>query len=433
MCYAIPGKVESINEKTVTVSYFGEIKKAINELHDLRPGDYIYAQGGYVIEKIPAEQAEDILQTWKEVFFDLQDLDLRLSRLDLQDKNIDPGLLRILDRALEEKPLKKEELLYLLDLKGHPEQELLFKAANFLRQKYHKNACCVHGIIEISNYCRRNCAYCGIAGHVKGLERYRMTPGEIVGASLEAIEKYGFRALVLQSGEDPGYTIKELAGVIKEIKAKAAVLIFISFGEMPEKDLVELYQAGARGLLLRFETSNPILYDKLHTGHSLESRLDTLRAARRLGYVIITGGLLGLPGQTYVDILNDLYLTKELGATMFSFGPLIPHPLTELATAPMPREKEILKVLALARFIDPQNANVVVTTGFETLSPTGRKRGLLAGANSVMLNLTPIKYRRLYSIYPNRAHEQEGIAEQVRDTVSLLQSIGRAPTDLGVT
>jgi biotin synthase len=432
MCYAIPGKVEAIDEKTVTVNYFGERKKAINELRELAIGDYIYAQGGFVIEKIPADQAEDILQTWKEVFFELQDLDLRLSRLQLDELGVDKKLGQILDRALEEKPLKKAEWLYLLGLQAPPELELLYKAANFLRQKYHKNACCVHGIIEISNYCRRQCAYCGIAGTVTGLERYRMTRAEIVTTALEAVEKYGFRALVLQSGEDPGYTADELAEVIAEIKAKAAVLIFISFGDLPPADLEKLYKAGARGVLLRFETSNAGLYGDLHKGHDLAGRLETLRVAQRLGYLLVTGGLVGLPGQTREDILADLDLTKKLEATMFSFGPFIPHPRTPLARASAPEEAEILKVLALARLIDPQKANVVVTTGFETLSPTGRKKGLMAGANSVMLNLTPLKYRRLYSIYPNRAHQEEDIAEQIKETVSLLQSIGRAPTDLGV-
>ena len=432
MCYAIPGKVEAIEDKTVTVNYFGERKKAINELRELSIGDYIYAQGGFVIEKIPADQAEDILQTWKEVFFELQDLDLRLSRLQLDELGIDKKLGQILDRALEEKPLKESAWLYLMGLKEPQQLELLYKAANFLRQKYHKNACCVHGIIEISNHCRSQCAYCGIAGTVTGLERYRMTHEEIVATALEAVEKYGFRALVLQSGEDPGYTAADLAAVIAEIKSKAAVLIFISFGDWPPADLERLYKAGARGVLLRFETSNARLYGELHKGHDLAGRLETLRSAQKLGYLLVTGGLVGLPGQTHEDILADLELTKELEATMFSFGPFIPHPGTPLSGAPAPAEEEILKVLALARLIDPQKANVVVTTGFETLSPTGRKKGLMAGANSVMLNLTPLKYRRLYSIYPNRAHEGEDIADQIKETVSLLQSIGRAPTDLGV-
>lgn len=432
MCYAIPGRVESVNDNIATVDYFGQRKKAINEIEGLTRGDYIYAQGGYVIEKIPRTEAEDILSTWKETFFELQELDLRFSRLDLEKEGISKKFGAIIDKALEEKDLSGEDLLYLLGSKDRKELGVLFKAANFLRQKYHKNACCVHGIIEISNRCARNCSYCGISSANTGLERYRMDKKEIVDAACEAINGLHFKALVLQSGEDAGYSAEELSEIIKEIKAKAAALIFISFGEMPGSGLKTLFDAGARGLLLRFETSNPSIYEKLHPGQRLETRLQALKDAAKLGYLIITGGLIGLPGQTAEDILNDLYLTKELNADMFSFGPFIPHPGTPLAKANPPAKDDILKILALARIIDPRRANVVVTTALETLDEKARKEGLLAGANSVMLNLTPLKYRRLYSIYPHRAHESEDIKAQIEDTLTLLRSIGRAPSDLGI-
>ena len=432
MCYAIPGRVESVNDNIATVDYFGQRKKAINEIEGLTRGDYIYAQGGYVIEKIPRTEAEDILSTWKETFFELQELDLRFSRLDLGEKGISKRFGGIIDKALEERDLSKEDLLYLLGLKDPKELNILFKAANFLRQKYHKNACCVHGIIEISNYCRRSCHYCGISSANTGLKRYRMSRQEIVDAACEAVNGLHFKALVLQSGEGAGYSAAELSEIIREIKAKAAALIFISFGEMPRGDLETLFHAGARGILLRFETSNPSIYEKLHPGCRLETRLRTLRDAAGLGYLIITGGLIGLPGQSPEDTVNDLYLTKELNADMFSFGPFIPHPGTPLARAKPPAKEDILKILALARFIEPRRANVVVTTALETLDKKARKEGLLAGANSVMLNLTPLKYRGLYSIYPHRAHETEEIGIQIEETLALLRSIGRAPSDIGI-
>ena len=123
------------------------------------------------------------------------------------------------------------------------------------------------------------------------------------------------------------------------------------------------------------------------------------------------------------SLLSDIILTKELKAEMYSFGPVLPDgPKTEL----------VLKVLAVSRLIDPKNAKIVVTTGFETLDPEARRKGLLAGANSVMLNVTPMKFRKLYDIYPNRAHTEETIEEQIKTTLELLYSLGRAPTDLGV-
>lgn len=432
MCYAIPGKVEKIKGNIVTVDYFGEKRKAHNELAKLSVGDYIYAQGGYVISKISSAEAQSVLSVWKEEFFDLQEADLRISRLDIKKKGADERLIEILDKAVESRPLGHDELLYLINIKEQPELELLFKVANFLRHKYHKNSCCVHGIIEISNYCKRSCSYCGISNLNLGLKRYRMDKEEILKAAFEAINEYGFKSLVLQSGEDAGYKIEELAQVIRQIKEQAPALIFISFGEIGLDNLEVLYRAGARGLLMRFETSNPQIYQKLHPGQTLSTKLEHLKKAYEIGYLILTGGLIGLPEQTKEDILNDLYLAKELHAEMFSFGPFLAAPNTPLARNNPPKEEEVMKVLAIARIIDSEKAKILVTTALETLSSTARKKGLLAGANSVMLNVTPLEYRQLYSIYPNRAHCLENIESQIGQTISLLRSLGRAPTDLSI-
>ncbi|MFH1683937.1 MAG: radical SAM protein [Candidatus Margulisiibacteriota bacterium] len=343
MCYAIPGKVIDITDKIVTVEYFGEQKKAINEFDDLKIGDYIYAQGGYVIKNIPEAEALSILATWKETFFELHELDLRLSRMDLDKTGIDKKLAVILDKAAEDLPLKKADLLHLLDLEGEKELEYLFKIANFLRQKHLGNSCCVHGIIEFSNYCSQGCAYCGISTHNKELKRYRMTKQEIIDTAYEAIEKYGFKALVLQSGEDPHYSVDDLAEIIREIKKRSAVLIFVSFGEVGLAGLKKLYDAGARGLLMRFETTNPELFAKLHPGRTIETRLAHLEEAFKLGYLIITGGLVGLPGQTKEDILKDILLTKKMNTEMYTFGPFLPHPNTPLKDAPPPAVKRCVK------------------------------------------------------------------------------------------
>lgn len=424
MCYAIPGKVIELSDKTVIVDYFGEKKKAINEIVNLKLGDYIYAQGGYVIQTIPEKEALEVLETWKELFFELRETDLRLSRLNLEGTGIDKKFVSILDRVAESRELKREDFLILLRTENPAELDLLYKTANFLRQKHLKNSCCVHGIIEFSNYCRNDCVYCGIRRSNTILKRYRLTEEEILQAAGEAIEKYGFKALVLQSGEDPEYPAGRVAEVIREIKRRHAVLIFVSTGEVGRDGLQKLYDAGARGLLLRFETSNPELYSKLHNGDKLEDRLQELKDAYEMGYLIITGGLIGLPNQTEESLLNDILLTKELKAEMYSFGPVLPEgPKTDL----------VLKVLAVSRVIDSQNAKIVVTTGFETLDPEARRKGLLAGANSVMLNVTPLKYRKLYNIYPDRAHEEEAIESQIKTTLELLYSLGRAPTDLGVS
>lgn len=431
MCYAIPGKVETIEGNLVTLDYFGEKKQAYNELDHLHPEDFVYAQGGFVIKAISPEEARSILSVWKETFFELQEIDLRLTRVGLEDAGVDRGILRILDKALEEKKLSRVNLLKLLALRAHRERELLYKVANFLRRKYLSNSCCVHGVIEFSSYCRRNCAYCGISLHNRYLKRYRMSITEILDAVSIAVKKHGFQTLVLQSGEDTGFSAKLIAELIREIKKRHPLLIFVSCGEVGLEELETLYEAGARGLLLRFETASPLLYGKLHPGFSLNSRIEHLKRAYEIGYMVITGSLVGLPGQTTENILDDIFLAKDLRAEMYSLGPFIPHPATSLSTYPPADSITMLNTLAVLRIVDPQNAKILVTTAFETIDPQAREKGLMAGANSLMLNVTPRRFRKSYSIYPHRAYEDNTVEEQIRRTLELLYRIGRAPTDLG--
>ena len=436
MCYAIPGKVTALSGRLAVIDYFGEKKKAVNELVEVKVGDHVYAQGGYVIQGVPETEALATLAVWRETFHELQARDLELARLDSSQAGADKDYLRMLDKALAGKTLSRPELLRLLAAAEGAEQELLFKTANYLRQKEMRNSCCVHGVIEISNNCRQGCQYCGISSRNKDLVRYRMSRAEILASAGEAVEKHGFKSLVLQGGEDPGSSAAELAEIVREIKRKHQVLIFISFGEIGLDGLARLYEAGARGLLLRFETSNPELYRTLRPGCRLETRLEHIQEARRLGYLIITGALVGLPGQGSEDLLNDILLTRELKAEMYSFGPFIPHPQTPLAQlSPVrnsERAREMLKVLAVARITDPREARITVTTAFETLYPKAVEAGLMAGANSVMLIATPLRYRKSYDIYPDRAHAGQAIEEQISQAVNLLRDLGRAPTDLGI-
>ncbi|MCM8782092.1 MAG: radical SAM protein [Candidatus Omnitrophica bacterium] len=393
MCYAIPGKVLEINNGVVTVDYFGERKKAKNEFYNLRIGDYIYAQGGFVIQKISPIEAIPILETWKELFFKLQQIDFNLAR---ETKN-------------------------------------LYQRANNLRQKYHGNSCCIHGIIEFSNYCRCDCLYCGIRKSNGTVLRYRMDIDEIVEAVGFAVRKLGFKALVLQSGEDIWYDEEKLALLISKIMGEAPCLIVLSIGEREIEVYERLYQLGARGLLLRFETGNEYVYEKMRPGHILKERLSLINKLRQIGYLIMTGFLIGLPGQTKEDILSDIKRTASLGAEMFSFGPFIPHPQTPLANIPSPSIEDVLETIANVRLMNP-GAKILVNTSFETLDKENAVRlGLMAGANSLMINVTPERYRKLYDIYPSRAGIDLKIVDRINSIVSLLHSIGRAPTDLGLT
>lgn len=392
MCYSIPGKILSIERGIVALDYFGETRKARNEFIDVARGDYVYAQGGFVIQKIASQEAESVLEAWRELFFKLKAIDTRLAA-------------------------KKGSL---------------YQRANAIRQEHHGNACCVHGIIEFSNHCTNDCAYCGIRNANTRLERYRMTQEEIVEVASHAVHTLGFKALVLQSGDDEYYDASRLSRVIKEIQRVAPCLITISVGERNAAFYQRLYDEGARGVLLRFETGDEKAYASLKKGSSLATRLALLKELRAMGYLVATGFLCGLPGQTKEGLARDIEITGSLEPEVFSIGPFIPHPDTPLASSARVSVEDVLTVIAQARIRYPQ-AKILVTTALETLDPAQALRlGLLSGANSLMMNVTPYRYKKLYELYPHRYGVTQSIEDRIRDVVALLQSIGRAPTDLGV-
>ncbi|MEI8206203.1 MAG: radical SAM protein [Kiritimatiellales bacterium] len=429
MCYALPGVVTEISGRNAVISYFGEIRSALCELTNIKPGDYVYAQGGYVIEKVDPDFAREMLDTWNELFLVLQERDTAMSERPAPEPN-DRPLQDILDKAGAGLPISRDELRYLLTIEEPDRLERLYRTANAVRHLHHRNSCCVHGILEISNYCSSDCLYCGLAANSTLTRRYRMTRDEILEAAKEAIEGFGFKSLVLQSGEDPAYTPAFLAEIVAEIKRRHGVFICVSFGEVGLDGLDMLYEAGARALLMRFETSDAKLYAALHPGDTLDARLIHLRHALKTGWLTVTGGLIGLPGQTVDSLADDILLAGELNAEMFSFGPVLTsHRRRDIIPA---TESQMLRALAAARIAAPPQAKVLVTTAFETLSPNARERGLMSGASSVMLNVTPLRYRADYAIYDGRAHASESIADQTRAIIQLLDCLGRAPSDLGV-
>ena len=428
MCYAIPAQIIEIKYPKAIIDYYGEKRNILLDDTKVKVGDYVYAQGGVFVRKIPASEAKKILKVFEDIFFELKKVDASLSKLD-QDK-IPANLLAVLQKVNLQKSLKKEELLTIAKLNNPAELSVLYEIANHIRQREHGNASCVHGIIEFSNYCQNSCFYCGIRQEQK-IPRYRMSINEIVQAAKKAVKDFDFKALVLQSGEDYYYTDEILAEIVRKVK-KLGVLVFISIGSRSKETYEKLYIAGARAALIRFETSNPHVFQTLRPPTTLDQRIDLIKHVRKIGYVLATGFILGLPGDDSEEaILNNILLTKSLAPDMYSFGPLIPSKNTPLATRSPISIELVLKTIALARIADP-NSNILVTTALETLDANAKKQGLLAGANSMMINLTPTKYKKLYHIYDNRAGLDAEVAQSVQETVDLLKSLGRSPTDIGL-
>ena len=431
MCYAIPGNVKSIAGNLITVDYFGEKRKAHNDFYDLQVGDYVYAQGGFVVQKINKNDAEEILDTWKELFFELKKTDAKLSKLYNDKPNLDKAFLKIIDRATYGKSISHEEALRLLISKDPDEIEMLHRSANFIRQKFLDNSCCVHGIIEFSNMCVCQCTYCGINSENSTLKRFSLNTEEVLEVVEDAVKRFGFKGIVLQSGEDPSYGSEELLDLIKKIRENYPVFVFLSVGERDDEFYRKAFDAGAKAVLFRFETSDSSLYSKLHPHSSLNERIRYLEMFKDIGYIIASGSLIGLPGQKPESIIDDFMFAKELSCDMYSFGPFIPHPNTPLYGHNLPDTEYVLKAISVLRLIDPYG-KILVTTALESINLQARRQALMGGANSIMLNLTPKDYVGFYDIYPNRATVDITVENQITDALQLLKSIGRAPTDLGI-
>jgi biotin synthase len=292
--------------------------------------------------------------------------------------------------------------------------EGLWRLADDARQGGVGDEVHLRGLLEISNHCVRDCLYCGLRKSNKALRRYRMTADEIAAGARQAAG-FGYGTVVLQSGEDYGMRAGWLEGVIRRIKRETPLAVTLGLGERPPADMVMWRKAGADRYLLRFETSNRALYDRIHPPlpGRRSDRPAMLKRLRKLGYEIGGGVMIGIPGQTYDDLADDVELFREMDLDMIGVGPYLAHPATPLGSdsaeflaAPGEQapntELMTYKMVALARLVCPQ-ANIPATTALATLSRAGRALGLARGANVVMPNLTPPAYRRLYEIYPGKA------------------------------
>ncbi len=304
---------------------------------------------------------------------------------------------KIIKKALQLHELTKSEIIELL--KNDLLKNELFLAADKTRKKYVGDEIHLRGLIEFSNICRQNCFYCGIRYENKNIERYRLTPDEIVQQADIAAQE-GYRTIVLQSAEDLYFTSEVLADVIKKIK-KNDVAVTLSIGERSYEEYKILKEAGADRFLLRIETTDKDLYKKLHPNMSFENRITCIKNLKDLGYETGTGCLVGLPGQTIESLADDILFFKEVNADMIGLGPLIPHKDTPLKDVNPNGFWLALKVMAITRLLMP-DINIPATTAMETIHPNGRFIALQCGANVVMPNVTDEYHKNKYEIYPGK-------------------------------
>ncbi len=332
--------------------------------------------------------------------------------------------IALIQQLNQEKQLSKDEWIALIENRDQETREYLFSLARGIRQRQFGNKIYTRGLIEFTNYCKNNCLYCGIRRDNASVCRYRLTLPEIMECCDSGYE-LGFRTFVLQGGEDGYFNDDRMIRIIRAIKnAHPDCAITLSLGERSRDSYQRMFEAGADRYLLRHETADAAHYGRLHpAGLSLENRKKCLYHLKEIGYQTGTGFMVGSPGQTPECLAEDMMFIRELNPHMVGIGPFVPHHETPFAGEAQGTVELTLFMLGLLRVMLP-NVLLPATTALGTIDPKGREKGILAGANVVMPNLSPTTVRKKYELYDNKICTGDEAAECRQCLAKRMASIG---------
>ncbi|MBC3888704.1 [FeFe] hydrogenase H-cluster radical SAM maturase HydE [Acetobacterium paludosum] len=318
---------------------------------------------------------------------------------------------KIIEKLEEQQNLESDDLKWLLENNTEELRQELAQRARQVSTKTYSNDVYTRGLIEFTNYCKNDCYYCGIRRSNQEAHRYRLTETEILACCKIGYE-LGFRTFVLQGGEDPEFTDDQMVDMIQKIRKEYPdCAITLSIGEKSKETYQAFFKAGANRYLLRHETANEEHYRKLHPKElSLANRKRCLKDLKEIGFQVGTGFMVGSPHQTVENIIEDLAFIKALDPEMIGIGPFIPHQQTPYKDVKPGTLEETLLLISILRLMLPK-ALIPATTALGTINPQGREFGILAGANVVMPNLSPVAVRKDYSLYDNKICTGDEAAE----------------------
>lgn len=321
------------------------------------------------------------------------------------------NLHELIDRLHKEHTLTRGEFITLIKERDEENASYLASLAREEAVKIYGNGVFPRGLVEFTNYCKNNCYYCGIQGSNQHANRYRLSKDEILSACENGYQ-LGYRSFVLQGGEDPHYSDDVMAPIVSEIRKRYQdCAITLSLGERSKESYQKLYDAGADRYLLRHEAATPELYQKLHPESlSLENRIQCLWNLKEIGYAVGTGFMVGAPYQTVENLVDDLLFIQKLDPQMVGIGPFVPHHDTKFKDYPSGTVELTTYLTSILRLMNP-HLLLPATTALGTIDPRGREKGILAGANVVMPNLSPVAVRKDYSLYDNKICTGEEAAE----------------------
>ena len=331
---------------------------------------------------------------------------------------------QLIQQLNRDKRLTKEEWIFLIEHRDPQTAEELFVLARSIQREHFGNKIYTRGLIEFTNYCKNDCYYCGIRRSNRSAERYRLTREQILECCGMG-HALGFRTFVLQGGEDMYFTDERMVELIAKIKRSYPdCAVTLSLGERSFDSYKRMFEAGADRYLLRHETADEAHYRRLHPAElSLKNRKECLYQLKEIGYQTGTGFMVGSPGQTAECLAEDMLFIRELNPQMVGIGPFVPHHETPFAAEPGGTVELTLFMLGLLRVMLP-NVLLPATTALGTIDPEGREKGILAGANVVMPNLSPTGVRKKYELYDNKICTGDEAAECRQCLAGRMKSIG---------
>ncbi len=329
---------------------------------------------------------------------------------------------KIIEKLTLGQRVTDEDLALLID--SEEATEPLREAADHVRRTHYGTDVYIRGLIEITNYCKNNCLYCGIRAGNSCAERYRLSDEEIF-SSARAGYELGFRTFVMQGGEDPHFTRERLVFIIRELKKNYPdCAVTLSLGEWDRESYQAFFDAGADRYLLRHETADDAHYASLHPENlTFQTRKECLFTLKEIGFQVGAGFMVGSPHQTTQNLIKDLRFMEELGPAMIGIGPFLSHKDTPFRDEPNGELFRTLRMVSLARLLFPK-ALIPSTTALGTLSPEGRILGLRSGANVVMPNLSPGDVRKKYTLYDNKIYSGSEAAESKELLVKEIEEAG---------
>jgi biotin synthase len=321
------------------------------------------------------------------------------------------NLKSLIDKLEKDRILSREEFRELLENRDDEASEYLFERARAVRHGIYGHDVYMRGLIEFTNYCKNDCYYCGIRRSNCNAERYRLTDDQILECCKTGYE-LGFRTFVLQGGDDGYYTDERIIGIVHSIKERYPdCAVTLSIGEKSYESYRAYFDAGADRYLLRHETGDCGHYSRLHPeSMSFENRKRCLSDLKEIGFEVGCGFMVGSPYQTTECIIEDLFFMKELNPHMVGIGPFIPHHETPFADRQAGTLELTLFLLGIIRLMLP-HVLLPSTTAIGTVHPQGREKGILAGANVVMPNLSPVDVRKKYLLYDSKICTGDEAAE----------------------